>query len=166
MLRYVDFNPTTQTVEEFCCSRAVFSGVTIKVPDIKSLFDNTYIESTFKRYKRNGNEDMYILRQSCGKCGGFGYYDWVTRLTSDDNVENLVNLGHDLKVAQKVKNENPITTIYHHIIYQHKERYIYPSYFEPDPLTYQCEHCLGTGLAIKTEFLEPVSIDNLPQPKI
>jgi len=164
MLRYVKLDPTTQIVNSFCCSRVVFSEVQIKVPDLSLLFDNEYIDRTFKRYRRNPNEYTDILASNCGRCEGYGFYDWVTRLTTtDDEEEPIYNRGM-AKDAMVVKNENPITKVYLSKG-SFRDSYCYVSDFKPNPLTYQCEQCLGTGLAFHhpLEELIPITLDTLPE---
>ena len=163
MLRYVKIDPTRQVATSFCCSRVVFSDVNIKVPEISLLFDNDYIDQTFKRYKRGKHEWTEILVSNCGKCEGYGFYDWVTRLTTDDDENPVYNRG--VKKPLIVKNENPISVIY--MVETHHLTFYYVSDFKPDTMTYRCENCLGTGLALHDDYeMVPLTKDNLPQPKV
>lgn len=155
MLRYIHFDPTTQMIDSFCCSRAVFYDVRIEMPYISFLFDTEYITETFKKYERQPESMTHILRMCCGKCNGFGYYDWIVRLTNGDE-EAILNMGGSDPV--KVQNENPIS-----VIYQYHNYYYYPSKFRPSPLTYRCEKCAGTGLDIEDlDNLEPITLDDIP----
>jgi hypothetical protein len=134
------------------------------VPDLSLLFDNEYIERTFKRYRRKPNEYTDILASNCGRCEGYGFYDWVTRLTTtEDEGEPIYNRGI-AKDAMVVKNENPITKLYR-IVGKYEDVYYYVSDFKPNPLTYQCEQCLGTGLAFHhpVEDLIPITPDTIPE---
>jgi hypothetical protein len=128
------------------------------------LFDNEYIERTFKRYRRKPNEYTDILASNCGRCEGYGFYDWVTRLTTtEDEGEPIYNRGI-AKDAMVVKNENPITKLYR-IGGHYEDVYYYVSDFKPNPLTYQCEQCRGTGLAFNhsLEMLTSVTPEDLPK---
>lgn len=163
MLRYVKIDPTQRIATSFCCSRVVFSEVQIKVPDISLLFDNEFIEKTFKRYKRGKNEWTEILASNCGKCEGYGFYDWVTRLTGDEDEEPIYNRGMNKPLI--VKNENPISVIY--MVETRHLTFYYVSDFKPDSMTYRCEQCLGTGLALHDEYeMVPLTKDTLPEPKV
>ncbi len=161
MLRYVKLDPTTRTARSFCCGRVVFSEVNISVPDISLLFDNDYIEKTFKRYIRKKNEWTEILASNCGKCEGYGFYDWVTRLTGEDDEDPIYNRG--VKKPLVVKNENPISVIY--MVEMTYLTFYYVSDFKPDSMTYRCEQCLGTGLALHDHEMVPLTKDSLPQLK-
>ena len=147
MLRYLHFdsNPTQRTVIGFCCSRVVFTDVQIRVPNKSLLFDNNYITNTFKKYRRGPNQQSRILGSSCGKCDGYGFYDWVTKLTTGKE-EASFNMGERLKPVI-VKNENPISLIYQDIVSSY---YYYVSDFDQsDDLIYRCEQCLGTGMELE-----------------
>lgn len=162
MLRYVKIDPTQRIVTSFCCSRVVFSEVQIEVPDISLLFDNEYIEKTFKRYRRGKNEWSDILASNCGKCDGYGFYDWVTRLTTDDDEDPIWNRG--IKEPLIVSNENPISIIY--MVKTDHLTFYYVSDFKQDSMTYRCENCLGTGLALHDEYeMVPLTKDNIPKPE-
>ncbi len=164
MLRYVKFNPTTQLVYSFCCGRVIFSDVAIELYDISLLFDNNYIEKTFKKYVRKKGEWTEILASNCGKCEGYGFYDWVTRLTDSGDKEPVWNRGGQTKPLI-VKNENPISVIYRATHNNHTFYYI--SDFKADELTYRCEECLGTGIPLHEEYeMIPLTIDSLPKPRV
>ena len=110
MLRYVKVNPLQQNVTEFCCSRVVFHRVKIHVPYIDLLFDQDFIRDKFKRYIRPNNVEPYIIRELCGKCDGYGFYDWVSRLTNDGKQEPVWTRGVTKPLI--VKNEDSISKLY------------------------------------------------------
>lgn len=159
MLRYIKLNPDYLQVEEFCCSRVIFERTRIQLPHIGFLFDNEFIDQTFKRYKRPANSDEpRILPRVCGKCDGYGYYDWVTRLTEQSEDDILV-YGEMLNTPQILRNENPISVIF----VRKKEHFwylFYVSEFIPSPITYRCEKCQGTGLHLDLDYLTAITPDD------
>ena len=157
MLRYVKLDLLQRNVVEFCCSRAVFSRVNVKVPDIKLLFDHNFILNNLKKYKRVGGEDIWVLPGVCGKCDGHGYFDWVTRLTTDENVDE-----DELWQSKKpiiVQNQNPIQNVFVEWWNDsNRLKIFYITHYDEDPLTYRCEQCNGIGLALE-EKLKPFTVD-------
>lgn len=145
MLRYVKFDLLQRSIKEFCCSRVIFSNVDIHVPDDSLLFDNDFIEREIKRYKRNGEEYTDILHGICGKCDGFGFFDWVTHIRSEDGVDEDTIDRSDLSKPIQVKNENPIETVFAHVSTDRLYVY-YRSQMEDDPLIYRCNQCRGVGM--------------------
>jgi hypothetical protein len=163
MLRYVRLDPLQQTVSEFCCSRILFSRVNIKIPDIKLLFDRDYIFNTFMKYKRGEEEHSNIIRAVCGKCDGYGFYDWVSRLTCDKHEPPLWTRGDNKPLTPK--NEDPISKLY---LYSSVtcDTYYYISSYDPSDLLYRCEQCFGTGMTIEGMSLKPITIEDLPKQQI
>jgi len=158
MLRYVKV--LQQNVIEFCCSRAIFSNVNIPI-EIHDLFDNEYIYNTFNKFKRNSETDITHIKAVCNKCDGYGFYDWVYRI-SQENEEDFKykSLSEGPLI---VKNENPISVIYELKVYNYR-KYFYPSKYDPTNLTYRCEKCFGTGLALlNNTIINPLTIENLPE---
>lgn len=151
MLRYVRLNLLQQTIVEFCCSRVVFSNLSIPLLNINLLFDQDFILNKIKKYKRSGEEATTIVKAVCGKCEGYGFLDWVTKIRTEDGVDEDDWYKPDTKIPVIVKNENPIETIFvdardNQIIYIY-----YISYIDKDdPLIYRCDQCQGTGLVHDT----------------
>jgi hypothetical protein len=157
-------NPAAQNVTEFCCSRVVFHRVKIHVPYINLLFDQDFIRDTFKRYIRPNNVEPYIIRELCGKCDGYGFYDWVSRLTNDGVQEPIWTRGLTKPII--VKNENPIYKLYFREN-RADHKYIYLSEYDPSDLRYRCEQCLGSGLVLNDlPSFKPITVDDLPEVKI
>lgn len=161
MLKYVKLNPLQQNVHEFCCSRVVFHRVKIHVPYINLLFDQNFIRDTFKKYNRAGGTEPYIIQELCGKCDGYGFYDWVSRLTINDEQEPTWTRGNIKPLI--VKNENPISKLY--VEKEHSDHmYIYLSEYDPSDLKYRCEQCLGSGLVLgDLSSFKPITVDELPE---
>jgi len=167
MLRYIRVrsNSLQQNVDEFCCSRVIFSRVNIPLPDIKLLFDRDFIFKTFKQYKRNSESEPepHIIRAVCGKCDGYGFYDWVSRLTTDENCKKpLWTRGDSTPLI--LKNENPISRLYLHSNETY-DIYYYVSEYNPNNMTYRCEQCLGTGMYLEGINLKALTVDDIPEPK-
>jgi hypothetical protein len=146
MLRYVKFDLLQRSIIEFCCSRVIFSNVNIHIPDDSLLFDNDFIERELKRYKRNGEEYADIIHGICGKCDGFGFFDWVTHIRTEEGVDEETIFRSDLSKPVKVKNENPIETVFAYVDGSDRLYVYYISHIEDDPLIYRCDQCNGTGL--------------------
>jgi len=167
MLRYVRVrsNSLQQIVDEFCCSRVIFSRVNIHLPDIKLLFDRDFIFKTFKQYKRDlkSEPEPFIIRALCGKCDGYGFYDWVSRLTTDENCEDpLWTRGDSTPLI--LKNENLISKLYLHSYNTH-DTYYYVSEYSPNNMTYRCEQCLGTGIHLENISLKAITANDIPEQK-
>lgn len=170
MLRFVKYNVSLKTVEAFCCSRVVFNRVSIKILSLHEFFDNQFIEKTFLRYK--GKSKKSILRECCGKCDGYGFYDWIVKLTDVGN-EPLHNFGEAINRPIIVKNENPISAILYDMKPYSRTSFYYVTNFKPSAVTYRCERCHGTGLnlegrnikAFTIEDLEPMTIEDIPEKK-
>jgi hypothetical protein len=122
------------------------------------LFDNEFIYNTFNKFKRPSNLEIIPLKAVCSKCEGYGWYDWVARLTADEEKEFTRS---DLTHPIIVKNENPISVIYVSTWSDVKTIY-YPSNFTPSQLTYRCEKCFGSGIPISSDHnIHPITIDDL-----
>ena len=147
MLRYVKFDLLQREIIEFCCSRVIFHNVKIYVPDDSLLFNNDFIESELKRYKRTGDIETSILHGICGKCDGYGFFDWVTHIRTVDGIREDDYSHSDLTKPLVVKNENPIETIFAHVNGSDRLYIYYISHIEVDPLIYRCDQCHGTGLS-------------------
>jgi hypothetical protein len=127
------------------------------------LFDTAFITETFKKYRREGEREGHasILRANCGKCEGYGFYDWVTRLTDTGEKPTW---NHGMTKPLIVKNENPISVIF----LQKRDcshTYYYVSRFHPSSITYRCERCHGTGLVFRGDgdLIPLTPEDDLPK---
>jgi len=164
MLRYIWYNRQKQMVVRFCCSRVIHRQTDIKITDLTQLFNNQFIEGTFKRYiPSKGKPKSKILPRVCGKCEGYGFYDWVTKLT-DGDTSPIYNMGEGVNRPLIVKNTNPIEYVF--VIDVPIEEYtiqvMYPTAFIPSPVSYRCEQCCGTGLDIfDIDALKVVTLDTI-----
>lgn len=147
MLRYVRYDLLQQDITEFCCGRVTFPNVKIEVPDLRLLVDQSFILNNIKKYRRGPECEPLPVRAVCGKCDGYGFYDWVVRIRSEEGVDedDLYGVGKEPVV---VRNETPITTLF--IDTQSNTRRIYIHYISQclaeAPMSYRCEQCGGTGM--------------------
>lgn len=157
MLRFVKINLLHWNITKFCCSRVVFSNINIKVPDIKLIFDNDFIEKNLKRYQRVGGEDLFPISGVCGKCNGYGFLDWVTRLRTHEDIDEDVLWGPEKPI--QVKNENPIQNIlFYKSLHDNSLIIYYVSKFDKSELEYRCEQCNGNGLS-DTDALTSTTVE-------
>ncbi len=147
MLRYVKYDLLQQEIIEFCCGRAIFPNVKIEVPDLGLLVEQSFILNSIKKYRRSPDSVPLLIKAVCGKCDGYGFYDWVIRIRSEEGVDedDLYGVGKEPVV---VRNENPITTLF--IDTKSETRMIYIHYISrcmaEAPMSYRCEQCGGVGL--------------------
>ena len=171
MIRYIVYSKLQQKISSFCCSRVIFSGLQIKVKHPTLFFDSDFL-SELKRYNRSTDENAKtsIIRGVCGKCDGYGIFDWVTRITTDDGATEKAISHVDTTRPVVVKNENPIKTVY---INDQTDRikFYYISDFMTDDLTYRCDQCLGIGLDVDISKIVELHTDQIsdiiskPKPK-
>ena len=171
MLRYVKFDLLQRNIIEFCCSRVIFHDVKIHVPDDSLLFNNDFIESELKRYKRTGSGETSILHGICGKCDGYGFFDWVTHIRIEDGAEELDYAKSDLTKPLVVKNENPIETIFAYVTGSDRLYIYYISLCIAEaPMSYRCNQCQGTGLSHsytqQAKKCKPEDLINIKPPPI
>jgi hypothetical protein len=157
MLRFVKFDPLRQRIYEFCCSRVVFCKVNVAVPNIKLLFDNDFILSNLKKYRRVGGEELITVRGVCGKCDGYGYLDWITRLRTEEGVDEEM-LWRSLSPIP-VKNENPIISVFAEEYNAGRILIYYPSAYDESEMQYRCDQCRGTGMADNTSHLREFTVE-------
>jgi hypothetical protein len=132
--------------------------VNIPVPSIRDLFDNDFIYNTFNKFKRPPNTEVHPLKRVCSKCEGFGFYDWIVRLTTNGEDQCIRS---DMEHPVIVKNENPISVIYTRTM-NNTQIFHYPTNFTPTELTYRCEQCFGCGLPISSkDNLLPITINDV-----
>ena len=169
MLRYVKFDLLQREIIEFCCSRVIFHNVKVHVPDDSLLFNTDFIESKIKRYRRTGSVETTIVHGLCGKCDGYGFFDWVTHIRTQDGVSEFDYADSDLRKPLIVKNEDPIETVFAYMSGTDRLYIYYISRIEVDPLIYRCDQCQGTGLAHncidRTKKCKPEDLINIkPSP--
>lgn len=149
MLRFVKYDLLQQVITEYCCGRAIFPNVKIEIPDLRLLIDQSFILNNIKKRKRDieYHTEPYPIPNVCGKCDGYGFYDWVVHIRTVDGVDedDLYGVGKEPII---VKNENPITTLF--IDTRSDSKSIYIHYISlciaVAPMSYRCDQCHGVGL--------------------